>query len=470
MAPEKDKKFDAALGGFLVNNLRVRAGHIHCPESDVLAAYHERSLLPEELNFWKEHIVGCARCQAILAQLEATDSIPLQASEKEEVVLAGAAVGVAEPANSRRKAMAAAFPEKSRGSRLSRGLRWQWLAPAGALAAGLLVWVAWHENQPLQVKAPAELKTAKVAQPATPAPAAAQQVPESTSPDQLTSLLKDQESTGREVSPKKQLERRDFKQLEKSDSRAKMALAKPSDKKAGTRQDAGGEASMAADQVQSQLVAEGKPAVPGAAAETAEVQARAASAPIQNEQTQQNQLNAQKTPGPSPLGQTVEPKKNKSASLARNQAAAVPPAAPAPTAAFDENVRASFAVMAGALTQHLISVPGNKILWRVGHAGMIEFSSDGSATWSRQTSNVLVDLTSGSAPSEKVCWIVGRAGSILLTTDAGAHWSTVHSPLEEDLGGVHAVDALHATIWSLRNNKTFETLDGGLTWKPVASQ
>jgi len=40
MAAEEDKKFDAVLGGFLVNNLRVRAGHPHCPESDVLAAYH----------------------------------------------------------------------------------------------------------------------------------------------------------------------------------------------------------------------------------------------------------------------------------------------------------------------------------------------------------------------------------------------------------------------------------------------
>ena len=78
MAAEEDKKFDAVLGGFLVNDLRVRAGHLHCPESDVLAAYHDRSLLPEEMNSWKEHIVGCVRCQAILSELAATDSIPLQ--------------------------------------------------------------------------------------------------------------------------------------------------------------------------------------------------------------------------------------------------------------------------------------------------------------------------------------------------------------------------------------------------------
>src|SRR5205814_6898169 len=48
----------------------------------------------------------------------------------------------------------AKFPNKSRIITISRGVRWQWLAPAGALAAGLLVWVAWHENQPLPWKTP----------------------------------------------------------------------------------------------------------------------------------------------------------------------------------------------------------------------------------------------------------------------------------------------------------------------------
>ena len=60
MAAEEDKKFDAVLGGFLANNLRERADRLYCPEPEVLAAYHERSLLPEEMNSWKEHIAGCA--------------------------------------------------------------------------------------------------------------------------------------------------------------------------------------------------------------------------------------------------------------------------------------------------------------------------------------------------------------------------------------------------------------------------
>ena len=126
--------------------------------------------------------------------------------------------------------------------------------------------------------------------------------------------------------------------------------------------------------------------------------------------------------------------------------------------------------MTSGLVQHSIIAPGAKSSWRVGHAGMIEFSNDGGASWSRQISNVSVELTAGSAPSEKVCWIVGRAGTILLTTDAGAHWATIHSPLDEDLGGIRATDALHATIWNIANTKSFETSDGGATWKLTTPQ
>src|SRR6184192_2320314 len=175
MAAEEDKKFDAVLSGFLVGGLRVPAGNLHCPESDVLAAYHERSLLPEEMNPWKEHIVGCARCQAVLAELGATDSLPVRASaEASEEALLPKSLEPAAVAREERELTPAKFPNKSRIITISRGVRWQWLAPAGALAAGLLVWVAWNENQPLPWKTPARVTTAEREPPSTSPPSARQ--------------------------------------------------------------------------------------------------------------------------------------------------------------------------------------------------------------------------------------------------------------------------------------------------------
>ena len=105
-----------------------------------------------------------------------------------------------------------------------------------------------------------------------------------------------------------------------------------------------------------------------------------------------------------------------------------------------------------------------KHAWRVGTAGLIEATSDAGLNWKAQNSTVRADLTAGSAPTDKVCWVVGKAGTILLTKDGGKHWNQVSSPLLEDLGGVHAVDAKHASIWTIGNTKSLQTTDGGLSW------
>ncbi len=146
MAPdERDRSFDKALSRHLrsVASPGVSANlpsgpaapSASCLDSETLAAYHERSLLPEEMNSCKDHIVGCAHCQAILAQLEATDSILLPV-EKKEVQIMDVAAPVAAAARDRAAAQAAS-PHKAPFPRSIRAARWRWLAPAGALAAGL---------------------------------------------------------------------------------------------------------------------------------------------------------------------------------------------------------------------------------------------------------------------------------------------------------------------------------------------
>ena len=466
MAAEEDKKFDAVLGGFLVNDLRARAGNLHCPESDVLAAYHERSLLPEEMTSWKEHIVGCARCQAVLAELEATDAIPLraseEASEKEQALLPKSA----EPAAVAReggKPTPAKFPQKSRITEISRGLRWRWLAPAGALAAGLLVWVAWHENQPLPWKTPTEVKTAKREPSSKSAPRSA--APEQTAPSpqldqaqtsQFADLSRD---PGKALSAEETRMSEALKQREKPEARLRRAPS--ANKPRALRKEATED--LTAGPAQNQPTPEPKPGL-AAAAETVAVPT----------ETRNARMQAQQSPLSPPAPDAVAGAEPQKKSKAESPAAALRPAVAAPpspaSGAVNGNHSAFKALMARASDLNLIVTPNRKTLWRAGPAGRIEFSSDGGASWSRQTSNVLVDLTAGSAPSEKVCWIVGRAGTILLTSDAGSHWALLGSPLEEDLGRVRATDALHATIWNLGNTKVFETADGGVTWRPAPSQ
>src|SRR6267143_6557558 len=52
-----------------------------CPDAELIAAYHERSLQPDEIARWEGHFAICGRCRKILAVLVATDEVAL--AEKE---------------------------------------------------------------------------------------------------------------------------------------------------------------------------------------------------------------------------------------------------------------------------------------------------------------------------------------------------------------------------------------------------
>lgn len=483
MAPdERDRSFDKALSRHLRSaaptgeaaNLSANAAFERgsCPDLETLAAYHEQSLLPAESNSWKEHIAGCGHCQAILAQLEATDEIPLQAAAKEEVlaqqesesVLAAQSLEALRAAAASRQSQreaAAVPPEKSREIRLYGGPRWKWLAPAGALAAGLLVWIALHENPQPQLISHDEIKVAKIEEPATPAPAVEGRASASPPREQSTRSSKPRSIINESASANARAESEGLKQREKFDVAAKAVPSKPSsDKESGARKDIEPDASAYALRTANPADLDAKIA-PRALPEKVELQAQAQTQAANDQLQNQYNANAPKPPGPAALGQ-VESKKKIMKSAQPAQLAPAPPAE-----AVSGFAGATALEMVAVSNPHLIAAPGSKIIWRAGRAGRIEFSSDGGASWSRQTSGVLADLLTGSAPSDKICWMVGRVGAILLTTDGGAHWNVIHAPVGEDLGGVRAADALHATIWNSRNTKTFETSDGGLTWMPV---
>jgi len=472
---ERERSFDKALGRHLrsaaaadkaVPSPAGFAPHSgSCPDTETLAAYHERSLFSEEMNSWKEHIVGCAHCQTILAQLEATDLIPLQASAQQEVFAAQEAAPVM-TARSLASLPAAAAPKKSRRVLLLRGARWQWLAPAGAIAAGLLVWVAFHENQRLPLPSAREVQLAKQA-PSPPMPSTSTGSPAS-SPSPGATSTKPQSATDELSASNSPAASETSKPTEKLDSRAQVSPSKTlADKEAGLRKDAERLSAKPSLRAEEQADRDAKTAS-RERQENAEVQLQAQTQGANVQSQNQYNSNAQKVAGPAPLGQSqTETKKMKAATAAP---AAPPPPKPAVVGGgLSTAYKSSSALeVASAISNpHLISLPGSTILWRAGRAGVIELSRDNGTSWSRQKSGVHVDLQTGSAPSETICWIVGRRGTVLLTTDGGDHWKLISFPLLDDLGGVRATDALHATIWNLPNNKCFETTDGGRTWQPA---
>ncbi len=486
MAPdERDRSFDRALARHLRS--AAPAGQAAgmpdelasqgraCPDPETLAAYHERSLLPEQLNSMKEHLVGCANCQTVLAHLETTDEIPLQAAEEDQVLVQTASAPVIS-ASRQSQAPPEALPRRSRRASLLRGARWQWLAPAGALAAGLLVWVALHEHRslPLPTLSGNENKVAQNREPAPPLPSVSTGVPQSSAPAKAATALarprlpvpQSVDSRGRNVSEKGK----------QSGAGSGAGVGKSlDDKELNARKDDKRE--IATDQLAATNRAElDTKNLPLTSRQEVQVQSQSQVVIVEPEITQsqnaqtQNQSNnyvLQKAAGPSQTNQAKPSKK------AKREAAASPAPPPTKPQGADGGVAANYStseslVVTGMISNpRLISPPGSRLIWRVGRTGLIEFSKDSGSSWSRQTSGVLADLLTGAAPSGQVCWIVGRVGAVLLTTDGGAHWKIVPSPLAEDLGGVRASDALHATIWNARSTKSFETSDGGLTWKPV---
>ena len=427
-----------------------------CPESETLAAYHERSLLPEEMNFWKGHVVGCADCQTVLAHLEATDEIPWPAADQEKVLAQGEAALLASAPYPSQPASPLTPPKKSRRVLLFGGARWPWLAPAGALAAGLLVWLVLHENQSWRPGDLPENKN-KVAQNGD-LPSVSTVAPRSSAPEE--SSRKPQSPVGGDA---RRVASDSTKQTEKLSEAARTQS--PGDKELNARKDSTRDASVDLLTAAQPLDLDAKnPRESLRKKEEAQGgNVQAALAQSQNAPTQ-NQYNyaPQRVPGPSPLNQMENPKKVKGA-----VAAAPPSPEPPPSAVSSFNSSASLALAREISNPRLISPPGSHVMWLAGRSGLIEFSGDGGASWSRQTSGVLAELLGGSAPSDKICWIVGRLGALLLTTDGGAHWASISSPLAEDLGGIRATDAQHATIWNARNTKNFETSDGGRTWKRV---
>jgi Photosynthesis system II assembly factor YCF48 len=439
----RERRFEDALAGHVRANSSPGVSRNPCADAETLAAYHQGALPPEQIASLKTHVTDCSRCQEILALLEATDELAVA------------------PVEVPRAAAAPATPAV-RILPMRKPTLWRWVAPAGALAAALLVWISVRENNSLRIppQAPTvnvKSETAKDLPHSLPKPQAPPQSSSATqafpaaptdilnaltvAPDSKIAATRTQRTPAlmkqRELSSEqKKSYVDDSAQFLENAPASGVPLALDSNVTSAARARAAEDRRDALDLPPSSALSGG--AVAGVIASSAPPQAPAP------EPGRRSQANA----ALSPVGAAV---------LQRQQIEVSAEAKP------QTDIR-----LANALSEVTISAPGEHVSWRIGQAGLIEFTSDSGKTWTIQRSSVITDLLAGSAPSDKVCWIAGRAGTILRTTDGGAHWQKLHSPTQGDIRSVTAQDARQATIELA--NASYQTTDAGATWNTLAPQ
>src|ERR1700739_3652712 len=146
----REQQFERALA----RHLRSASPDSACPDAEILAAYHERSLSLEEMAHWKEQIAACQRCQEGLALVEETENLHAEEWEQQDVpvpmelaelpkAMRAAGTNVRQDAQALPAAPAAAVATPI--NKISARPHWRWIVPLGALAAGVIVWVGVQE-------------------------------------------------------------------------------------------------------------------------------------------------------------------------------------------------------------------------------------------------------------------------------------------------------------------------------------
>ena len=421
---DEDRDKDKQASEMLRRSLAAPAGAAGseigaCPDPEILAAYSERSLEPDEAARWNVHFSRCARCREQLVVL----------------VRARDSAGTAEEKRPRRPGMV---------------WDWRWLAPATAAVILVIVVQVFRpphragEQQIVAMNQPAAPATSSAMPESAPSSSSASESLARTSPN-LSSAKSGvvQPQVPRELEDKKQtpalknlpLGSRNYAELGK--------LAKPA---AAPTADASSSAPNALPCPRGTICDANVQAVPDL-----EVSRQRAPTLV--------------VPPNIPSGAT-------------GGAISVPPAA-ASKSVRSEHLSAAVAtnrsfaqteavtVQAGDETsaRTLVRTPDPQVLWRFSSGRYVERSTDAGTTWRAQWTSPNAHLVAGAAPATDNCWLVGRDAMILVTTD-GRKWRTIEPPAETDFIEVTATDASSATVTSADGRK-FTTSDSGKHWTPA---
>jgi hypothetical protein len=87
--PPQESADDKLLGKVIAEELRQQLGTADsdCPETEIVAAFYDRSLSDAERQMWEKHFLKCLRCQEYLAELarlaDADEPLPILGDESE---------------------------------------------------------------------------------------------------------------------------------------------------------------------------------------------------------------------------------------------------------------------------------------------------------------------------------------------------------------------------------------------------
>ncbi len=452
---DRGQRFDHALA----RHLPSASPDPSCPDAEILAAYHDRTLSTNELSRCKEHIAGCSRCQEILALVEQTKNLPAAEWERQNrlqpveqpaaptVFRAAAAVSQQNAQPSHLSSISAEIHDEM--DRLRHRPSWRVLVPLGALAATVILWIGAREVRTQHGKQAYEaelaqnrLAVAPLPTPRAEPPLTAKKQEPATARDEIALAQKKTASSSPEPS-------------EQPTSSAPLVSA-----------ESVGSADSATSEQENAIrgVTPGKAATKmlpsGAMARSQTPAARATSPTVAGTAGANRSGSAEAKQRADIVAQTMAESLQAQAATPANATSAQMDALPA----------ADNLLRLAAASHRYIVAPGEAHAWILGSAGQILYTTDRGKTWKPQTSGVIADLTAGSATSDEVCWVVGRAGTLLLTIDGGQYWKLLRSPISGDLGGVHATDARRASIWDVPNRISYETSDGGVTWRRTANE
>ncbi len=495
---DRDRSFEKALA------LRLRASMpaADCPDAETLAAYHERSLIHDELTSWKSHIAACANCQQILAHLEALDEIPLGAvsgqeasSEVSDLVGVGAMAGVTGdvPGAPATAPKSAAVVSIAKAPKQQHFTHWRWIAPVGAIAAGLLVWVAVHENKPAAILSTAKIEIAQNRSSETASKVAAPTPAEREQLDKASSLSKSVPSADDRTSASSALQNRRDIPAPKAAASAPLV----SSSEAVTVETQSAELSARAQAPQNEKLYGLAPGVNGGAGAGVGGAATSQKEKKFDEPAQQdeamNYINAPVPPPPAPKAESARrsgaPSRQKDEKqLQTNQSAGAPAAAPAQTQQAPSNAEALPAkIPAMAETVEVTSAPPAAPASAAPSPSneLKQPSQDVNAlsTQARSTTDLLT-VTSGAAPASrfaksraprsvsapggKIIWRLGFGGLIERSLDGGHTWTPQTSGTTENLFLGSAPS--EQVCWVISSGGTIlRTTDGGATWIPVVS-